>query len=144
MQDRVEAAPTTSRRWRRGLIFGVALTALCAVIWNLSAELVEGGLVNPHGREVQELNAGSIANDVQGVADLHGHLNYAVWGRGQLDHPQFLATAERTIELTEDRVVTTLLKEAIESVQAGKLRTAHDQVERAEGRLAQLEHRPDS
>jgi hypothetical protein len=124
--------------WWRHLLVGVALAATCALIWTLSSSLVNGGLGDPHGgSELERPDPAAVTDDVKGVADLHAHLNYAIWGRDGFDEDAFLATGERTLSLIDDPTTTYLVADALESARSGQLRIAHDQLERAEGRLAQ-------
>jgi hypothetical protein len=127
---------TFRHRWWLRLLVAVGLAATCALIWTLSSSLVIG-LDNPHGgSELERPDPAAVTADVEGVADLHAHLNYAIWGSGGFDEDAFLATGERTLDLIDDSTTTYLVADALESARIGQLRTAHDQIERAEDRLA--------
>lgn len=100
---RDSAPPATRRRRGRGPILGAVLVAVCVGLWALSDALVDSG--SRHGGdEVRQLDPSTAAEQGVGdaLADLHGHLNWAVWGRGELDESEFLRALEETVIAMED------------------------------------------
>lgn len=99
-----DAPPTVSRRpWRRGLLLGAVLAAVCVGLWVLSDVLVDGS--DRHGgAEVRQLDPSVAAEQGIGgaLADLHGHLNWVVWGRGDLEESEFLGILDETVIALED------------------------------------------
>lgn len=130
--------PASRRRsWRRNLLVAVALAATCVLIWTLSSSLVDSGFGTPHGgSELERPDPAAVTGDVKGVADLHAHLNYAIWGTGSFHEDAFQATGQRTLDLIDDPTAASLVSDALESARNGQLTTAHNQIERAEDRLA--------
>lgn len=142
-----DSPPTVSRRpWRRGLLLGAVLAAVCVGLWTLSDTLADGS-DHHSGAEVRQLDPSVAAEQGIGgaLADLHGHLNWVVWGRGELDESEFLGILDETVLALESEdeylaaelaMVRTMVTDVDRNLVA-----VHALVERVEDRYAALEAR---
>jgi hypothetical protein len=130
-----EGAGSTRRR-RRWPVLVLALTVAVGVgAWSLMTSLVAD--VGHPGDQIERPSA-EITGVDDGLTELHGHLNYVIWGDGEPRPGAFEETVEATLAETDDAELTTLVEDAQTLVQLDEHERAHATIERAERRLAEL------
>lgn len=96
-----EEARAPRRTVRRTLQLLVAVGTLCVVLWMLASTLAP---VAHSDNEVEAISPTVVEDEgvSGGLSDLHGHLNWVIWGSGDFDEASWLATIDATSAAMED------------------------------------------
>lgn len=123
----------------RVVLLVVLLAALCVALWTFASS---GPLSTHSDNEVERLSP-NVAEDEgvgQALADLHGHLNWVIWGRNELDEARWDRTLQATLAELRDQGlpdIATELRQVDQLLDAdASLFEVHDRMEVVEFRYA--------
>lgn len=145
MQDQTMGDTTTDRprRTLRRTLAVLAATAVLAVaLWMLASELApavhsDNEVEQPTPSVVEERGVSA------GLSDLHGHLNWVIWGSGDFDEDRWIATVDATVAELRDRghrAKAEQVARTVDMIHEGRSMLAvHDHLEAIQLRWADLE-----